>query len=352
MRNKTKMNHLYTTSDLSIDQVSSLIELALAFKYKKLKKYLEGSIMAMLFFNPSLRTRLSFMTAMIRLGGVALDFPLHASYPIEYTNEAVMDTDTIEHVKDAARVIGGYVDCIGIRASELITTDSHSATVENWELAKKDTVINSFMQNASVPVINMESNVFHPCQGLGDAVTIKEKLGNPRGKKYVFTWVPHPKALPTATPNSQMISACELGMDVVVVHPPGWELDEDIIKIAQSRTKETKGSLRITHNQTEALRNAKIVCSKSWGALKYYGDWAKEKEKRDLYKDWIIDKDKMRQTDDGYFMHCLPIRRNVEATDEVLDSSNSLIYDEAENRMWAQMAIIAFLLEGGAEHEK
>lgn len=333
-----------------------------------------GKVMTMLFFNSSLRTRLSFMAGMLKLGGTAIDFPLSSGYPLEYKTGAVMDRSTIEHAADAACVISRFSDVIGVRSSELITTKSESVEVKSWKDLKEDTVINSFIRFGSVPVINMESNVWHPCQGLADAMTIIESVSNGsriknqelrmkreldeidgflrKSKfdihtsklKYVLTWVPHPKALPMATPNSELMAACDLGMEVTLVHPVGWELDSEIIKTAGKRVEEAGGNLKITNNQQEALRGADFVCAKSWGGIKYYGDWNREKEEKGKYKEWTVTMGKMNGTNDAYFLHCLPVRRNVEVTDEVLDSPNSLIYEEAENRMWVQMALLLTLL--------
>jgi N-acetylornithine carbamoyltransferase len=218
--------------------------------------------------------------------------------------------------------------------------------VYSWETLKKDKILKSFMEFSQIPVINMESNVFHPCQGLGDAVTIKEKLGKTQGKKYVLTWAYHPKALPMATPNSQILAACDLGMNITVAHPPGWELDPQIIEAMSQRVKQTGGSIHFSNSMEEALKGAKVVCAKSWGALNYYGNWAREKEIRDQLKGWIVTQEKMSLTDNAIFMHCLPVRRNVKVTDEVLDGKNSVILDEAENRMWAQMALLSELIGG------
>ena len=313
-------------------------------KNKALDKSLAGKSLAMLFFNPSLRTRLSFFMAMEKLGGVGLDFPIKEGYTFEFEEGAIMDKNTIEHVKDAAKVISSYCDLIAVRSSDLITTGPESVKVPSWSELKKDKTIKSFMKYANVPVINMESNVYHPCQGLGDAVTIKEKLGNPKKKKYVLTWVYHPKALPIATPNSQIISACDLGMNVTVAHPKGWELDPEILKLMEQRAKNAGGNFKISNSQKEAFKEANVICAKSWGALKLYENWGKEKKIREQHKDWIVTKEKMEITNKAIFMHCLPVRRNVEVTDEVIDSKNSVVINQAENRMWAQMAIVKSLL--------
>lgn len=340
-----KIKHYYNTSDFTRGEINKLISLALDLKNGKINKSLKGKTLAMLFFNPSLRTRTSFMTAMVKLGGNAFDLSEGKSYTFEFEDGAVMDKNTIEHVKDAACVLSKYCDAIAVRSSELITNATDSVEVGSWETLKKDTILKSFMKYSEVPVINMESNVYHPCQGLADAVTIKEKLGKSKGKKYVLSWVYHPKALPMATPNSQILAACDLGMEVVITHPIGWEFDSQIIELMDKRTKNAGGSLAIIKDQYKAFNNADVVCAKSWGALKHYGDWQKEKEARNGLKDWIVDKEKMAGTDNALFMHCLPVRRNVEVTDEVLDSCNSIVIDQAENRMWAQMALLLTLIK-------
>ncbi len=338
--------HFYTTLDFSLSEIQYLVDLALTMKAGTIKKSLAGKTLAMLFFNPSLRTRVSFVVAMQKLGGLTIDLPIKESYTFEYGNGMIMDKGTIEHVKDAAGVLSRYCDALAIRSSDLITSSSESVAVPNWEFLKKDGVVKSFMKYSRVPVINMESNVYHPCQGLGDAVTIKEKLGKTHGKKYVLTWAYHPKALPMATPNSQILAACDLGMEVVVAHPPGWELDPHIVESISQRAKKNGGSMSFSNSMEEAIQNSQVVCAKSWGALKYYGNWGEEKKLRDQLKHWVVTKEKMSLTDNAIFMHCLPVRRNIEVTDEVLDSKHSVVIDEAENRMWAQMALLQTLLGG------
>lgn len=342
---KTKLKHFYTASDFSLDEINNLIDLAIDLKIGRIKKTISGKSLAMLFFNPSLRTRVSFIVAMQKLGGYVIDLPIkEGSYTFEFEKGAVMDGKTIEHVKDGVAVLSGYCDAIAIRASDLITSAKESVKVASWEELKKDKVIKSFMEYSQVPIINMESNVYHPCQGLGDAMTIKEKLGSPKGKKYVLTWVNHPKALPMATPNSEILSACDLGMNVVVAHPKGWELGKHIIENMKKRSHKAGGTLSFTNDMNDGLKDAHIVCAKSWGALKFYGNWEKEQKIRKNLKHWIVDKEKMAKTNNAYFMHCLPVRRNVEVTDEVIDGKNSIVINQAENRLWVQMAILYKLL--------
>lgn len=339
------MKHFLTTTDYTQEELMKIIDSAIKMKKVGWKKSLEGKILSMFFFNPSLRTRLSFMAAMNKLGGLAIDLSSGSGgFPFEFIENAIMDKNTIEHVKEAIPVVSRMSNAISVRASDLVTTSSESVKVPSWDEVKKDTVIRSFAKYSTVPVINMESNVYHPCQGLGDAMTIKEKVGKPKGKKYVLTWAYHPKSLPMATVNSQFMSACDLGMNVVITHPKGWELDEDILKIAKERAELAGGFLSITNSQDEAFKDADVICAKSWGAIKFYGNWEQEKKVKDKLKPWMVDKRKMDLTSNAYFMHCLPVRRNVEVADEVLDSKSSIVTDEAENRMWIQMAILDYLI--------
>lgn len=345
------MKHFLTTSDYTLQELMAMIKNARVMKKHGWSRSLKGKILSMFFFNPSLRTRLSFIASMDKLGGLAVDLSSGTGgFPLEFEENVVMDKSASEHIKEAAAVVSRMSDAIAVRASDLITTSRESVKVSSWEELKKDIVVQSFAKYAKVPVVNMESNVYHPCQGLGDAMTMVEKLVNPKGKKYVLTWVYHPKALPMATANSQFMSACDLGMNVTVVYPEGWELDQDIISMAKIRANKAGGSLQVTNSQQEAFKDAHIICAKSWGAMKFYGNWDGEKKVRDKLKSWIVDSEKMKLTDNGYFMHCLPVRRNVEVTDEVLDSSSSIVLDQAENRMWIQMAIMDYLIGRGKHH--
>lgn len=344
------MRHFLTVTDHSQQELMRMIKTALKMKKSAVRKTLfrktlTGKILSMFFFNPSLRTRLSFIAAMDKLGGLAVDLSSGSGgFPLEFEENAIMDKATSEHIKEAAGVVSRMSHAIAVRASDLITTSSASVKVPSWDELKKDTVIQSFASYAQVPVINMESNVYHPCQGLGDAMTMMEKLGNPKGKKYVLTWVYHPKALPMAVTNSQLMSACDLGMQVTVAYPKGWDLDEEIISFAKDRAKLAGGCLTLSNSQKDAFKDAHIICAKSWGAIKHYGHWDKEEKLKQGLKQWIVDKQKMSLTNHAYFMHCLPLRRNVEVTDEVLDSSSSIVIDQAENRMWIQMAILDYLI--------
>ncbi len=333
------------TADFTQAQIHALLELALEIKAGRATPRLDGKLLATVFFNPSVRTRTSFGAGMYKLGGLTLDLsPGKGAWTFEFGEGAVMDGATVEHVKEAAPVLSSYCDALAVRSSELITTGAQSVEVDPWEALKEDTVVRSFARYATVPVINMESNVYHPCQGLGDALTLKERLGEPQGKKFVLTWAYHPKALPVATPHSELLAACDLGMDVVVTYPRGWSLDAEVVESGAARASESGGALSITSDQAAAFEDADVICAKSWGALAYYGNWEEEARRRAALRHWIVDEAKMALTRDAAFMHCLPIRRNVVATDGVLDGPHSIVVQQAENRMWAQMALLAALL--------
>lgn len=302
-----------TGAEFSLNELQKIIDLAGAFKSGASFPELKGKILTLLFANPSLRTRLSFESGMKKMGGNVNVLSLGDAWNLEYKNGVKMNADKQEHIKDAARVISKYTDIIGMR---------------NFESKEG---ISQLAKYATVPVINMESKMFHPCQAMADMMTLNENFHEVKGKKYVLTWAPHPKSLPLATPHSQLLTPVIFGMNVTLVHPEGFDLDKSVIELAKQKAHESGGSLKITNNQLEAFENADVIVAKSWASVG-------EEE------DWIVNQEKMELTNDAFFMHCLPVRRNVVVTDEVLDSPKSLIIQEAENRMWVQMAIIHYLL--------
>lgn len=332
------------TAEFPQEAFRELVERALALKQAGYgSALLRGTVLGMVFFNPSLRTKASLASGVARLGGTTID--LSGSYTFEFEEGAVMDGATQEHIKEAAPVISQYCDAIGVRSSELITGGSKVAdTSDTWLEARKDTIVRSFAKYATVPVINLESNTYHPCQGLGDALTLRETFGETRRKKYVLTWAYHPKPLPTATPHSQLLQACDMGCDVTLAFPEGWDLDSEVVQTAMSRAEQAGGSLTISHDMSEAAQDADVICAKSWGAIGHYGDWEAEKAIRSTLKHWIVNEEIMARTNDARFMHCLPVRRNVVVSDAVLDSPNSIVVQQAGNRMYAQNALIASLL--------
>ena len=334
--------NLVTTLDLTPDEVRGLIDSAIALKRGERDASLANKVAALVFFNPSVRTRISCESAMARYGGTAIAInPGKDTWNFETKEGVVMDANTQEHIRELAPVITRMCHFVGIRKSELITVGSAQgeASGSYYELAK-DEFIHRFIEFAEAPVINLESNRWHPMQGLADSTTMVEKLDEPKGKKYVLTWAWHPKSLPVATPHSQLMSAANLGMDVTVLRPDGYGLEPEVMAAARERAEALGGSIGETDDQDAAYAGAHVVCAKAWGSLDYYGRFAEEAlDKAKLRSDWMVDEEKMAKTNDAFFMHCLPVRRNIVVSDGVLDSSLSAVKDEAENRLWTAAAV-------------
>lgn len=328
------MRHFVSTKSLSSDALDELLTLAEKLKRGEVKDKLPGKALGMVFFNSSLRTRTSFETGMFQLGGHALNLSVgQGLWNMETRDGVVMDGDKAEHVKEAVPVLSRYVDALAVRCFPF---------GNSWKEDKTDPVIQAFVDNATVPVINMESAVWHPCQALADAMTWKEQGLEP-GDKVVVTWAYHPKALPMAVPNSAVMVAAQRGMDVTVLRPAPYALDRDLMAEASAIASNAGGAVRETDDRS-ALDGAKIVYAKSWGSLEAYGDPDREQPIRAGLKAWQVTADWMAQTDGGKFMHCLPVRRNVVVSDAVLDSDASIVVDQAENRLHAQKALLLKLL--------
>lgn len=326
--------HFLTTGDLTTKELEELIESALRFKRGEDKStYLLGRSVALVFFNPSLRTRASMQVGIYELGGNAVMLePGGSSWTLEHRDGMVMDSDKTEHVAEFVRVLGRYCVAIGVRTF---------AALKNWQEERLDPVLQAFAKHSTVPVINLESAMQHPCQSLADMMTIREKLGEGR-RRILLTWAWHPKPLPMAVPNSFALVAAQMGHDLVVAHPPGYELDEELMIRIEGEAKENGGSVLVTNNIDEAFVDIDVVYAKSWGSRHFYGAAEKEVAGREQYRSqWIVDEAKMARTRTAVFMHCLPVRRNVIVTDEVIDSKASVVVDEAENRLHIQKAILA-----------
>ncbi len=330
------MQHFISTADWEQSELQSMIDLANQFKQGPTGNALKNKSIALLFFNPSLRTRTSFELGTWQLGGHAIVLePGKSSWPLAFEFGDVMDGTAEEHVIEAAQVLSRYCDLIAIRAFPKF---------ENWQQDRQDTVIKSFAKYASVPVINMET-ITHPCQELAHMQTIQEKLGTQKNKKYVLTWTYHPKPLNTAVANSSLLIASKFGMDVTLLCPtPDYLLDDRYMKLAVENSEKYGGSFQVTHDIEEAYSGAEVIYAKSWGSLNYFGNWEQEKLIREQYKHFIVDQQKMALTNSAIFSHCLPLRRNIKATDEVMDSNYCVAIDEAENRLHVQKAVMTQLL--------
>jgi N-succinyl-L-ornithine transcarbamylase len=315
------MKQFISTADVS--SIPDLIKSALAFKANPhLQKELgRNKTIGLLFLNPSLRTRISTQVAAKNLGMEVIVFNVDKDgWQLEFGEGVVMNGNTTEHVKEAAAVLGQYVNILGVRSFPTLT---------DREKDYSEYVINAFIKYSGVPVVSLESATLHPLQSLADLVTIQEVWTGTRKPRVVLTWAPHVKALPQAVPNSfaQWVNAWGQS-DFVIAHPEGYQLDE----------KFTKGA-RITHNQDEALQSADFVYVKNWSNYKDYG--------KILTSDptWTITNKKIDQTNSGKVMHCLPVRRNLVIADEVLDGPNSIVVQQAGNRVWAAQAVLSEILK-------
>ena len=316
------MKNFISASDVT--NIQQLVDNALQYK---LNPFLDGHLgkgkrIGLLFLNPSLRTRLSTQVAAANLGMEAIVFNVDKEgWALEFQEGAVMNGTTVEHIKDAAPVLGQYFDVLAIRTFP---------TLKNKEEDYSEMFIKQFIRFAGVPVVSLESATLHPLQSLTDIITIQESLKNivAYKPKVVLTWAPHIKPLPQCVANSfaQWVNAWG-GANFVITHPEGYELDDQF----------TNGAT-IVHDQAEALKNADFVYVKNWSSYEQYG----QQLKTDL--DWMLTNEKLALTNQAKVMHCLPVRRNIELSDEVLDGPNSLVTQQAGNRVWAAQAVLAEIL--------
>ena len=325
--------HFLSTGDYTREELEGLLEAALRFKRgEDASQPLAGRSVALVFFNPSLRTRASMQVGAYELGGHAVVLePGGTAWTLEHREGAVMDGDKTEHVAEFVRVLGRYVSLIGVRTF---------AAMKDWPEERRDPVLAAFAKYSEVPVVNLESAMHHPCQALADMLTVREKLGEGR-KRVLLTWAWHPKPLPMAVPNSFALAAAQMGHDLTIAHPPGYELDEDLIREINGRAFDAGARVRVTDDVEGAFDGAQVVYAKSWGSRQFYGAPQDDIEERARHRgEWIVDEAKMARTDSAVFMHCLPVRRNCIVTDAVIDSPASVVIDEAENRLHVQKAIM------------
>lgn len=326
------------TSDYSGAALDALLTKAMNIKSRaEALRPLGGKSIALVFFNPSLRTRASMQVGIFELGGnpVILE-PGGTSWTLEHREGSVMDGEKTEHLKEFVRVLERYVSAIGVRTF---------ADLKDWDVERTDPVLNAFAKYASVPIINLESAMHHPCQAMADIMTIREKLG-PEKKKILMSWAWHPKPLPMAVPNSFAFASAQFGHDLRIAHPKGYELDDELLGEIEGFAADNRSKVEFTNDVEGAFEGVDVVYAKSWGSKNFYGDADADLRERAVHrKDWIVDEEKMERTNNAIFMHCLPVRRNVIVTDGVIDSPNSVVIDEAENRLHVQKAIMAELIK-------
>ena len=306
--------------------IDALVQKALSFKADPLKSKIlgAGKRIGCLFLNPSMRTRLSTQIAARNLGMESIVFNVGSEgWALEFEEEAIMSGSTVEHVKDAAPIFGNYFDILAIRTFP---------SLKNREEDYSELFIKQFIKYAGIPVVSLESATLHPLQSLTDVITITEAFAEKRKPKIVLSWAPHVKPLPQCVANSfsQWINAWGKA-DFVITHPEDYELSEAF----------TKGAT-ITHDQDAALKDADFVYVKNWSTYNDYGRiYSNDPE-------WMLTNEKLQPTNNAKVMHCLPVRRNVELSDEVLDSPNSLVTQQASNRVWAAQAVLEEILKGSS----
>ncbi len=336
------MRHLIETTEWSDAEIRETLDLARSMKAGgKPPVNLRGKSMALLFLNPSLRTRVSFIRAVEQLGGSVLAMDVgKESWKMVMGDGVVMDGDGVEHIKEGIPVLGRYCDFLGLRAF---------GDMKSYEADRRDELIRAVAHHSTIPVVNMESAMAHPCQSFADMLTIEES--GRKKPKVVLTWAPHPKALPMAVPNSFLLLAARMGWNVTLLRPEGFDLDPDVTAQARRFTKSCGGSWIETDDRTSAFQGADVVYAKSWGSMEGYGKPELEKTKKEKLKGWTVDRAAFAKTNDAIFLHCLPVRRNVEVNDDVLDSAHSRVIDEAENRMHVQKAILCQLAKWNGSKE-
>ena len=330
------MKNFITTQKWSRSELQAIIDFAIELKGNPFQPILKNKSIAMLFFNPSLRTKTSFEVGISELSGTAVILqPGKDAWPIEFQENIVMDGDSEEHVKEVAQVLSSYCDCIAIRAFPKF---------HDWDLDRTDSVINSFAKYASVPVVNMET-IEHPCQELAHILTLQEHYGDLQGKNYLLTWTCHPKPLNTAVANSSLLIASKFGMNVKLLCPSeDYHLDDRYLKAAQDNCDFEGTSFEVSYDIESAYSNAEIVYAKSWGSLQHYGKLDDQMASNNKYKHFIVDESKMSLTDNAVFSHCLPLRRNVKATDAVMDADYCIAVKEAANRKHVQKSMLSKIL--------
>ena len=303
--------------------INALVKKALAYKANPYADRALGADkkIGMLFLNPSLRTRLSTQVAAKNLGLESIVFNVDKEgWALEFEEGAIMSGTTVEHVKDAAPILGQYFDILCIRAFPAL---------KNKEEDYSEQVMKAFIKFSGIPIVSLESATLHPLQSLTDIITIKESFKQTHKPKIVLTWAPHIKPLPQCVANSfsEWVNAWGEA-DFVITHPEDYELDEQF----------TKGAT-ITHDQDAALRDADFVYVKNWSTYTDYGK---------IYSNdpaWMLTEEKLKLTNNAKVMHCLPVRRNVELSDEILDGGNSLVSTQAGNRVWAAQVVLAEILK-------
>lgn len=333
MRNFLDLGQLDSTA------VGDLLDLARRLEHTPEPTALASRVLGLVFLNPSLRTLASFQAGMARLGGSSFVISPGSSWNLEYRVGIPMTGDAAEHIREAIPVLASYADALGVRAF---------ARGQDLDEDLDEPVFRTIADLCDVPLINMESAMNHPCQALADWKTLDDLDVPTRGGRFVLSWANHPKALPLAVPAAVLQMAAMRGMDVTVLRPDGFALPSPLMDRARRTAAAAGGSVAETDNRTAALAGAHVLYAKSWGCTAGYGDRDMDANRRAALSDWTVAEDWFRPAaSDCHFMHCLPVRRDVVVTSEVLEGRRSQIIRQARNRMYAQMAVLHRLLGRG-----
>ena len=330
------MRSFLSLASLPRQDVAELVQLAQRLEATPEPDVARGKVLGLLFMNPSLRTLSSFQSAMARLGGSSFVIsPGKGTWSLEWNDDTVMSGQHAEHYREAIPVLASYSDVMGIRM--FASGTDLAADLADRQFAKATAV-------CPVPLINMESAIDHPCQALADWKTLDDTDVS-ANDKFVLSWTNHPKALPLAVPSATLKMAAQRGMQVTVLRPDDYALPESVMNQASDLAASSGGSVRETDDIQEAMDGAHVLYAKSWSSSAFYGNADQEVQSRKSLSNWCVQESWFSAADPSCrFMHCLPVRRNVVVSSDVLDSSRSAVIEQARNRLYAQMAVLHKLL--------
>ena len=336
MHEEGRIRHFIRLEELDGRTVEDVLDLSARMKRGSSRAELAGRTVGLLFFRGSLRTRTSLEVAMSQLGGHTVELNARSDFwELEARRGTVMDGAAPEHIQDAAAVLSSYVSALAIRPAP---------AGQSWEVDRRDETIRAWAACSRVPVINMESALWHPLQALADLLTLRETLGELAGRRVAITWTPSPSPSSPAVIHSILMAALRSGMHVGVAHPPGYELDSGVLDEARRLAAERGVELAAGLEPRDAVGGAHVVYARSWSSLEAYGNPTLAASRVARSGGWMVDEELMAAGDEAYLMHPMPVRRNLEVSDEVLDGPRSLIYRQAENRLHTQKGLLSLLL--------
>ena len=335
---KLKRKSIMSIQELTREELEGMVEYMAALKSPSSKENLAGKTLLTLLLTPDIHTRLEMGIAASQLNmqNITMDCT-REKWEIRWESGEMIFGNNAEHVRDVARILERHGDYVAVR---------HVPYSGNWQVDRQDSVIKSLEQNIRIPVYNLGSCLFCPTQGMADLFTIKTKLKTLVGWKAVVAWTQHAGMEPMGPPNSFALAASKFGMDLTIACPEAYDLDPAILKFLQKNVKNHGGSFEVSRDLSKAIKGAHLVYAANWQSIKYYDKPDEEKEARKNLSDWMVRGELMEKTDGGYFMHPVPIKRNVSVTDQILDGNTCLAYDQAENRVHALKAFLLSTMQG------